>query len=116
VHALEHRGGPAAEEGWDYELEGTLDEELEAELQALTLRLFDHLDCRDFARADFRVDADGQPWFLEINPLPTFAPDDTFAIIAELMGRDYIDYLAEIFQRGLERLEGQRPAHGAGND
>jgi D-alanine-D-alanine ligase len=105
VHALEHRGGPAAEQAWDYELEGTLDEKLEAKLQALTLRLFDHLDCRDFARADFRVDADGQPWFLEVNPLPTFAPDDTFAIIAELQGRDYIDFLAEIFGRGLRRLE-----------
>ena len=116
VHALEHRGSPAAGQEWDYELGGTLDETLEAELQALALRLFDHLECRDFARADFRVDADGQPWFLEVNPLPTFAPDDTFAIIAELMGRDYIDYLAEIFQRGLERLEEERSALGPGND
>jgi D-alanine-D-alanine ligase len=41
---------------------------------------------------------------LEVNPLPTFAPDDTFAIIAELKGRDYVDYLAEVFGRGLRRL------------
>ncbi len=116
VHALEHRGSPAAEQEWDYELGGTLDATLEETLQAHTLRLFDHLECRDFARADFRVDADGQPWFLEVNPLPTFAPDDTFAIIAELMGRDYIDYLAEIFQRGLGRLTGTDAAPGAGND
>lgn len=105
VHALEHRGAPSAGRDWDYELGGTLDDALEAELQSLTLRLFDKLECRDFARADFRVDADGQPWFLEVNPLPTFAPDDTFAIIAELMGREYIDYLAEIFEQGLRRLE-----------
>ena len=59
---------------------------------------------RDFARADFRVDADGRPWFLEINPLPTFAPDDTFAILAELQGRDYIPYLADVFADALERL------------
>jgi len=105
LHALEHRGAPTAEQDWDYELRGMLDPALEDRLQTLTLRLFKTLDCRDFARADFRVDADGQPWFLEINPLPTFAPDDTFAIVAELMGRDYVDYLAEVFERGLRRLE-----------
>ncbi|PSQ83732.1 MAG: D-alanine--D-alanine ligase, partial [Bacteroidetes bacterium QH_2_63_10] len=89
----------------DYELAGTLEPDLEARLQDLALRTFDTLDCRDFARADFRVDADGQPWFLEINPLPTFAPDDTFAIIAEIIGRDYVDYLAEVFEQGLTRLQ-----------
>jgi D-alanine-D-alanine ligase len=105
LHALEHRGAPTARQDWDYELRGTLDPALEDRLQTLTLRVFEKLDCRDFARADFRVDADGQPRFLEVNPLPTFAPDDTFAIIAELMGRDYVDYLAEVFERGLRRLE-----------
>lgn len=104
LHALEHRGAPTAERDWDYELGGSLDPALERRLHVLTLRLFERLECRDFARADFRVDADGQPWFLEVNPLPTFAPDDTFAIIAELMGRDYVDYLAEVFERGLQRL------------
>ncbi|MFB6278289.1 MAG: D-alanine--D-alanine ligase, partial [Salinibacter sp.] len=105
LHALEHRGAPTAQQDWDYELPGTLTPDLEDRLQTLALRAFDRLDCRDFARADFRVDADGQPWFLEINPLPTFAPDDTFAIVAELMGRDYVDYLAEVFERGLRRLD-----------
>jgi D-alanine-D-alanine ligase len=105
LHALEHRGAPSADTDWDYELAGTLEPDLEQQLQDLALRVFDTLDCRDFARADFRVDADGQPWFLEVNPLPTFAPDDTFAIIAEIMGRDYVDYLAEVFDRGLQRLE-----------
>lgn len=105
VHALEHRGAEAADREWDHELRGTLDSELEDRLQALAFRVFEHLECRDFARADFRVDADGQPWFLEVNPLPTFAPDDTFAILAELMGRDYVDYLAEVFEQGLRRLD-----------
>jgi D-alanine-D-alanine ligase len=104
LHALEHRGSPAAEADWDYTLAGTLDEALEAQLQRHARTVFETLDCRDFARADFRVDAEGQPWFLEVNPLPTFAPDDTFAVIAELQGRDYVDYLAEVFGRGLRRL------------
>lgn len=106
LHALEHRGAPAADTDWDHKLAGTLAPALEDRLQNLALHVFDTLDCRDFARADFRVDDDGRPWFLEINPLPTFAPGDTFAIIAELKGREYVDYLAEVFERGLRRLEG----------
>ena len=45
---------------------------------ALALRAFDALECRDFARADFRLDAAGRPRFLEMNPLPTFAADGSF--------------------------------------
>ncbi|MFB6248574.1 MAG: D-alanine--D-alanine ligase [Salinibacter sp.] len=111
VHALEHRGAPTADAAWDHELRGTLEPALEERLQALALRVFRTLDCRDFARADFRVDAEGRPWFLEINPLPTFKPDDTFAIAAEVQGRAYVDYLAEVFGTGLERL-GLRAAAG----
>ena len=102
LHALEHRGAPTGE--WEYTLGGTLDADLEDHLQHLTLRLFDVLECRDFARADFRVDDNGSPFFLEVNPLPTFAPDGTFAIIAEWMNRSYPDLLADIFSDGLRRL------------
>lgn len=104
LHALEHRGAP--EQEWDYLIEGTLTPELEARLQELAVRVYEKLLCKDFARIDFRVDANGTPWFLEINPLPTFAPDGTFAIIAELMGRPYPNFLAEVLERGLKRLKG----------
>jgi D-alanine-D-alanine ligase len=110
LHALEHRGAPTAEREWAHDLPGTLDGGLEETLRGHALRVFDTLDCRDFARADFRVDPDGGVWFLEINPLPTFKPDDTFAIAAELQGRDYVDYLAEVFTEGLRRLGGATAA------
>jgi D-alanine-D-alanine ligase len=102
LHALERRGLP--EQSWDYTLEGRLTPELEAELQDLAVRVYEKLHCKDFARVDFRVDRDGRPWFLEINPLPTFAPDGTFAIIAELMGLSYPDFLSGVLRRGLRRL------------
>ncbi|GIV59574.1 D-alanine--D-alanine ligase [Rhodocaloribacter litoris] len=102
LHALERRGLPGRT--WDYALEGTLSPALEKELQRLALRVYAKLQCRDFARLDFRVDATGRPWFLEINPLPTFAPDGTFAILAELTGRTYPDFLADVLARGFRRL------------
>lgn len=101
LHALE-RHAPQA--GWAYVTPGEMDAALESALQALALRAYAALECRDFARVDFRLDAHGQAQFLEINPLPTFAPDGSFAILAELMGKSYEALLAEVLYTGLRRL------------
>ena len=69
------------------------------------VRAFRALACRDFARADFRLDAAGRPVFLELNPLPTFARDGSFAVLAEILGRTFEDLLAEVLALGLQRLE-----------
>jgi hypothetical protein len=71
---------------------------------ALALRAFRALECRDFARADFRLDRGGRPHFLEMNPLPTFAPDGSFGILAEVLGRPLDDLLAEILAEAFVRL------------
>lgn len=102
LHALERHEDPARP--FAYDLGGALDEVLEMRLRDLALRVYRKLECKDFARADFRVDALGKPWFIEVNPLPTFAPDGTFAIIAELMNRPYEDLLADVLAHGLRRL------------
>ncbi len=102
LHALEHHGMPEGQ--WAYVLGGSLTPEIEDALQEQAVRIYEKLQCKDFARVDFRVDGAGQPWFIEINPLPTFAPDGTFAVIAELMGRSYSEFLAEVLARGLRRL------------
>jgi D-alanine-D-alanine ligase len=102
LHAVEAH----AEAASDFEpcLPGRLDAALEAELGALAVRGYAALECRDFARADFRLDGDGVPHFLEMNPLPTFAPNGTFGILAELAGRPLEDLLADVLAGGLARL------------
>ena len=102
LHALERRGAPHRE--WSYRIEGRLDSDLEAEMQRLALLAYRKLECRDFARIDFRVDRDGRPWFLEINPLPTFAPDGTFAVLAELLGVPYEAFLSDVLGEALGRV------------
>lgn len=102
LHVLDRRALPVGT--WDYTLEAALTPALEAELGRMACRLYDKLQCRDFARLDFRVDAVGRPWFLEINPLPTFDPNGTFAILAELSGQPYPAFLADVLQRGFRRL------------
>ncbi len=99
LHALEVHG-----EGGGHRLAGDLSPALEECLQDLALWVFEALECRDFARCDFRLDASGEPVFLEINPLPTFAVDGTFAILAELEGRSLEALLSEVLAGGLRRL------------
>jgi D-alanine-D-alanine ligase len=102
IHALERHPPPPG--GWRHVTPGALDAGLEAELVMLARCAFEALECRDFARADFRLDRAGRPHFLEMNPLPTFAPDGSFGIIAELLGRPLDALLAEILAEGLRRL------------
>lgn len=107
LHAVEAKPGewPAAPRAeLAHCVPGALEPALEAELVALARRAFAALECRDFARADFKCDADGRPFFLEINPLPTFAPEGSFGIHAELLGRPFEELLAEVLTEGLRRL------------
>ncbi|MEL6615033.1 MAG: D-alanine--D-alanine ligase, partial [Bacteroidota bacterium] len=102
LHALERFDSPEAPLAYD--VDAVLSPELEARLQADALAAHRALECADFSRSDFRVDASGAVWFIEINPLPTFAPDGTFAILAELVGEPYPEFLAAVLARGLARL------------
>ena len=101
VHAVERRDAP---EALSHYTPGSLTPELEAVLSAHALRAFAALRCCDFARIDFKLDARGEPRFLEINTLPTFAPDASFGILAELMGQPLEHLLAEVLRGGLRRL------------
>ncbi len=106
VHALERHAAPPG--GWAHCLPGVLDPHLEGRLAELAVRAFQALECRDFARVDLRLDARGEPWFLEINPLPTFARDGSFGILAELLGTSIESLVGEALGSGLRRL-GLRP-------
>lgn len=99
LHAVEREGDDRA-----HHLPGELAPALEAELQEQALRAFGALECLDFARVDFRLDEEDRPVFLEINPLPTFAPDGSFGILAELEGMSFADFLAPVFGEALARL------------
>ncbi len=107
VHEADRDGAESAVPA-DYALPGELTPALERELQAIALRICETLEVLDFARLDFKLDARGRPVFLEINPLPTFAPDGTFAILAELEGRATGELLGDVLQAALDRAVAAR--------
>jgi len=57
----------------------TQDRPLLDELASLARRAWEVFGLHGYARVDFRVDADGQPWILEINANPCLSPDAGFA-------------------------------------
>jgi len=59
------------------------DDPLLAELRRLAGQCWTLFRLRGWARVDFRVDAAGQPWILEINADPCLSPDAGFAAALE---------------------------------
>lgn len=86
-----------------FNLTHALTPELESVLRDWSLALCSAMQVKDFARLDFKLDADGNPYFLEINPLPTFAVDNTYAILAELDDSPYDAFLSVILQSSIRR-------------
>jgi D-alanine-D-alanine ligase len=61
------------------------------------------LGCRDVSRIDFRL-KDGQPYFLEVNPLPGLNPvTSDLVILARLAGWTYERLIGSILRAGLTR-------------
>lgn len=105
IDALRTRSStPAAEQHSDYTLSHQLSFELEAQLRTWALKLCHVMQIKDYARLDFKLDNLGSPYFLEVNPLPTFAIDNTFAILAELESKPYEEFLGEILRAALRRV------------
>ena len=52
-----------------------IDHVLEEKIKSVSLRTYNRLRCRDWSRIDIRLDADGEPNIIEINPIPGVLPD-----------------------------------------
>jgi D-alanine-D-alanine ligase len=65
------------------------DQELLGELGRLSRTCWMLFDLRGYARVDFRVDAKGRPYILEINANPCISPDSGFIAASQQGGLDY---------------------------
>jgi D-alanine-D-alanine ligase len=58
-----------------FECPARIPDGLRAAIEAVTLRAYHVLGCRDWSRIDVRLDATGAPNVIEVNPLPGILPD-----------------------------------------
>jgi D-alanine-D-alanine ligase len=76
---------------------------LENKLKEMALKVYKAVDCRDFGRIDIRVDKNGNPFVLEINPLPSLSTEDVFMIVSREMKVSYNKTVNRILDYALER-------------
>ena len=70
-------------------------------LDRMARRIYRALHLSGYARIDFRVGADGTPYFLEANANPNLEKEEDFAYAARSRGIDYPLLLARILALGL---------------
>ncbi|OGL63349.1 MAG: D-alanine--D-alanine ligase [Candidatus Tectomicrobia bacterium RIFCSPLOWO2_02_FULL_70_19] len=83
------------------------------------LKLFERLGCRDYARFDWRLDGEGNPKLLEVNPNPGWCWDGHLAKMAKFAGVPYAGMLEAILRAaeqrlGLDALPAERKEEAAG--
>lgn len=77
-------------------------------LGELSRAAFTALGLGGYARMDFRVDGNGEPYFLEVNANPCLAPDAGFAAAADAAGMPYGDLVGRILDAARDPLTAAR--------
>jgi len=81
-----------------------LPEEINRMIVEWCIKLFERLECRDYARFDWRLDSQGNPKLLEVNPNPGWCWDGHLAKMYGLTGGDYPAMLGEILRATETRI------------
>jgi len=76
---------------------------LAKKLGAIAMKAYRLIGCRDYARVDFRVDEEGKPFILEVNPNPEISDDAGFAGCLGAGAVPYHDFIVRLVQQALER-------------
>lgn len=102
VYSFEHK------QDWNskirYDVPAKLDALQQKAIEKAARECFNALNCRDVARIDFRMDAQGRVFFLECNPLPGLTPDwSDLVLISKAAGMEYRGLIGEILAPAIRR-------------
>ncbi len=90
-----------------YKCPAAVDEKLEAAIKKICLDTYKILRCRDWSRIDLRLDKDGVPNIIEVNPLPGILPDpkdnSCYPKAARTAGMDYNTMLLSVLEAARKR-------------
>jgi len=81
---------------------------LQRSIEELCRKAFHHLGCRDWCRIDVRLDSDGRPQIIEVNPLPGVLPrpeqNSCFPKAARAAGLSYPEMILNVVDAACQRL------------
>ncbi len=72
-------------------------------MQDIAVAAYQSVGCRDYGRVDFRVDEKGNPYVLEINPLPSLDRKDVFNLFPKFIGSTFESTVQQILTLALKR-------------
>jgi D-alanine-D-alanine ligase len=89
-----------------YEVPAKLTERELDRIERAAREVFAALGCRDVARVDFRIDAEGRIFFIECNPLPGLTPGwSDLVLIAQAAGIEHRALIGEILSFAIRRYQ-----------
>ena len=82
-----------------------VNDELAERCASVSLSAWKALNCRDGGRVDIRLDAEGNPGFIEVNPLAGLHPEHSdLPIICNLQGISFMKLMGWIMESAVERV------------
>ncbi|MFH1133702.1 MAG: ATP-grasp domain-containing protein [Nanoarchaeota archaeon] len=75
----------------------------------IALDTYNILDAHDYARIEIRVDKDGNPYVIELNPNPSINEGDACPAMADLVGYKYEDFIEWILKSCIQRYKDKPP-------
>ena len=92
----------------------------EEDVRAVALAAWKALGCSDYIRVDLRLDAQGTPFILEVNPNPDISPEAGFACALEAAEIPFNEFVAALVanagRRGQRRASSREEAAGSSPD
>ncbi len=76
---------------------------LHAKLEEYALKTYRAFGCRDYARVDFRIDANDDPFVIDVNPNPDITSDGGFIGGCKMLGYTYGEAVSKIIDMAVAR-------------
>jgi len=88
----------------EYHVPPRLPPQMPERISQMALIAYRALGCRDIGRVDVRMDSRGQPFFIEMNPLPGLHPvDGDFPILWRRLGHSYDELILAVLESSAAR-------------
>ncbi|PIR63205.1 MAG: hypothetical protein CO156_04410 [Candidatus Pacebacteria bacterium CG_4_9_14_3_um_filter_40_12] len=80
-------------------------------ISEIALDTYNILGCHDYGRVEIKLDRNGNPHVLELNPNPSINIPDCVPSVAKLTGMSYEDFIEQILLLAIKRYKDKLPYH-----